>query len=334
MSTLLDRFSLAGEPIGDDAEIFFSFDDVPLDTPGEDGDQTVLQETQEAKKPLILPGDKEFVDHPVALRALAGVVPLAAIPVKKNAVVPAIKRELKYKAGGAYMKGPDVEAVDRVLWRAEIYKKVPGKPFRRNYGPGMRDQVKKLQHKLRLKVDGVYGEATHRAAAKYFDARAIWLYQQYHAVAPKPLPADMIVAAAMIGYNYRSRIHYTQGGSRMYLTRNKVKPQDVSKHNVIWEDCSSFATWLYWQAGLPDPNGFGYNGFGYTGTLVNHGQRVWTNEAPIGALTFYGGGYPYSHVVIRISRAGRVISNGNEAGPSIYESTYYRPDVRQTHKYF
>jgi hypothetical protein len=51
-------------------------------------------------------------------------------------------------------------------------------------------------------------------------------------------------------------------------------------------DCSSFATLVYKAANLPDPNGFGYNGSGFTGTLVPNG--VWKNKGAPGDMAFYG----------------------------------------------
>lgn len=61
---------------------------------------------------------------------------------------------------------------------------------------------------------------------------------------------------AMYGYTKRGSIHYTQGWLRMEGVKNKLKPPAYPH----WEDCSSFATWCYWVAGLKDPNGLGYNG--------------------------------------------------------------------------
>jgi hypothetical protein len=53
-------------------------------------------------------------------------------------------------------------------------------------------------------------------------------------------------------------------------------------------DCSAFVTLCYKAAGAPDPNGFSYNGQGYTGTLWNHGNLVPEAQARPGDLVFYG----------------------------------------------
>ena len=60
--------------------------------------------------------------------------------------------------------------------------------------------------------------------------------------------------------------------------RDKVQPPDVPSY----EDCSSFATWCYWTADAPDPNGLGYNGSGYTGTQVQHGHQVDVSRHRVG----------------------------------------------------
>jgi cell wall-associated NlpC family hydrolase len=98
-----------------------------------------------------------------------------------------------------------------------------------------------------------------------------------------------------------------------------------------WEDCSSFATWCYWAAGAPDPNGLGYNGFGYTGTQILCGRE--TAEPRPGDLCFYG---PLrdriTHVAIYVGN-GRVVSHGRERGPELYGSISYRPDLQQIRAY-
>lgn len=74
-------------------------------------------------------------------------------------------------------------------------------------------------------------------------------------------------------------------------------------------DCSAFATLVYKEAGAPDPNGRGYDGYGYTGTLAAYGTRV---SGPPQALdlAFYGGPYPYGHVAVCIN-AEEVVSFGH-----------------------
>ena len=69
----------------------------------------------------------------------------------------------------------------------------------------------------------------------------------------------------------------------------------------------------------------GYNGFGYTGTLINHGTRVSASNLRLGDLVFYGR-YGITHVAIYVG-FGRVVSHGSESGPLLL-STYYRSDLQ------
>lgn len=74
-------------------------------------------------------------------------------------------------------------------------------------------------------------------------------------------------------------------------------------------DCSGFATLCYKQANLPDPNGLGYTGQGYTGTLLAHGRRT-SNPQP-GDLAFW---HNPDHVCVYIGD-GQCIGFGSPPGP-------------------
>src|SRR5262249_4886351 len=100
--------------------------------------------------------------------------------------------------------------------------------------------------------------------------------------------------AALVMINNQPRIHYTQGPLRMQGVRKKLHLPNYP----IWEDCSSSVTWLFYQAGAPDPNGLNYNGYGFTGTQVAHGTRINSSEIQAGDLVFYGPGPNRSHVVM------------------------------------
>lgn len=97
-----------------------------------------------------------------------------------------------------------------------------------------------------------------------------------------------------------------------------------------WADCSSFVTWVYWVAHLPDPNGLEYRA-GFTGTLATHGFRVSFTSLKPGDLVLYGGPYPYRHVTIYIGN-GLVVSHGSQSGPHI-ASTFYRWDAAEARRY-
>ena len=52
-------------------------------------------------------------------------------------------------------------------------------------------------------------------------------------------------------------------------------------------DCSSFVILVYKEASCPDPSGSGFNGYGFTGTLVANGTPVLVPQ--VGDLVFYRG---------------------------------------------
>lgn len=111
-------------------------------------------------------------------------------------------------------------------------------------------------------------------------------------------------------------IHYAQ--VRPYPKRAKTLPMTT--------DCSGFATLAYKFAGAPDPNGLGYNGQGYTGTLLQHGTKIawggptgqYEGKTPRpGDLVIFGDA-PGHHVTVYLRTVGGAwvtCSHGQEIGP-------------------
>ena len=128
-----------------------------------------------------------------------------------------------------------------------------------------------------------------------------------------------IVAAAMFGMYHREMIHYSQSSLRMTDFR---PPPNVPQNT----DCSAYATWCYKSAGAPDPNGSNYNGYGYTGTQVQHGQALRSvSQLRQGDLIFYRGSASVpDHVVIFVGY-GLCVSHGKEAGPLLQKITWDSP---------
>lgn len=276
---------------------------LPLDTPGKDGNNV------SAAEPLA-PTEEEFALW-AKLDFEASAPLLLAGPRKRRAIYVPLKRHVKLGT-----LGPDAFAVKRALSKAG-YGKWGGwgsKP--KLFGPYAVRNLKAFQKKKGLKADGEYGRATHNALAKHFDAHGRWLMGQVVVFSPEELKRQKIVATAMHGYNNRYSIHYTQSWLRMSGVKGRLRPPAFGRY----EDCSSFATWCYWVAGVSDPNQLGYNGYGYTGTLADHGTRISTASMKPGDLVFYGS-YPHSHVTVYIG-AGRCVSHGNESGPSILPYNY------------
>lgn len=172
-------------------------------------------------------------------------------------------------------------------------------------------KIKRFQKEHGISQSGWLGPVTFKALAPYFDDYSISLYM------PKEKTLrEKVVEAARYFVSIEPRVHYTESASRMTIVRKRLRPP-VADGIDIWEDCSSFDTGLYWIAGAPDPNGRGYDGQGYTGTLYPRGRSVTAAGARPGDLVFYGWDSRINapaHVALYIGN-GRVISHGSEAGP-------------------
>lgn len=141
-----------------------------------------------------------------------------------------------------------------------------------------------------------------------------------------------IKRAAMLSYRYRGSVHYTQGAARWQGISRRRRGRKGQYPN--YADCSSLATWCYWDAvidyGCRDfVNGAGWQA-GFTGTMVRHGKRI-PRPRNVGDLVFYGGSLSLpSHVAIYVGR-GLVVSHGSERGPLLVPWNY-RP-VMQVRRY-
>jgi cell wall-associated NlpC family hydrolase len=146
---------------------------------------------------------------------------------------------------------------------------------------------------------------------------------------PKLTARERAVRAAMLGYQHRDAIHYTQDavlrwegihqGLRAYKGRF---PQHA--------DCSSYVTWCLWdalggpQAGPDIVNAANWKA-GFTGTQLGHGHEVAMNRAQPGDLAFYGPSRSSINHVTIVVAPGRVVSHGQESGPLLLPLDYSRP---------
>lgn len=112
-----------------------------------------------------------------------------------------------------------------------------------------------------------------------------------------------IVAAARWGIANEPRIHYGQ-----------VRPVPLGRGLPLTTDCSGFVTLCYYLAGAPDPNGLGYSGQGWTGTLLAHLPR--TAALRRGDIVVWGV-YPGRHcaLVLEPGDDPLLCSHGQERGP-------------------
>lgn len=189
-------------------------------------------------------------------------------------------------------------------------------------------------------IDGVFGDKTALACEKAkfrYGYPSVDIKPSYGDVLNgylkgKPLPADYkvrvvarqgetfaefeqlairhkIVAIAQWGVHNTHDIHYQQR-----------RPIDGTNHPYqlpLYTDCSGFVTLCYEWAGAPDPNGRGFDGLGYTGTLLQHMKHIQGNLAKIADLCVFGA-YPGRHVVVAVGGPHSnpsVISHGKEGDP-------------------
>jgi hypothetical protein len=128
---------------------------------------------------------------------------------------------------------------------------------------------------------------------------------------------DLAIQAASLALRNGATIQYTMGPKRW---------DGINRNRKAWrgeyprfQDCSSFATWCLWHGldhfGVKDiVNGQQWRA-GFTGTMLDHGQRVTRANVLRGDLLFYANANrQINHVTIYIG-GGMVISHGSEPGP-------------------
>jgi hypothetical protein len=116
---------------------------------------------------------------------------------------------------------------------------------------------------------------------------------------------DQIVGVARWGVRNAARIHYAE-----------ARPMPLRRDLPLTTDCSGFVTLCYFLAGAPDPNGLGYIGQGYTGTLLRHLPHIGRAEAQPGDIVVWGR-YPGRHcaVLLETGEDPLLASHGQERGP-------------------
>jgi hypothetical protein len=79
-----------------------------------------------------------------------------------------------------------------------------------------------------------------------------------------------MVSNCLWGVQHNADIHYSQA---------RPMPIGTAVHALPFlTDCSGFATLMVKWSGAGDPNGSGFNGQGYTGTMLGHCEHITAAE--------------------------------------------------------
>lgn len=209
--------------------------------------------------------------------------------------------------------GPNVRILQRGLLKAGVrHKKVTAR-----FGDTTRKNVQHFQAKHHLLVDGQVGQHTWEALQPYFDGLDLWIHDQWEKHKPRPTaslaPREKVVKFAFYYLHNAGIVHYLQ--QRPY--QEIVCPPELNNYL----DCSEFVINAYKCAGLPDPSGYNYDGYGNTYTMLDNprGRRVRTTRP--GDLVFYSNP---SHVITATDSVNG-ISNGSEGGPYFVSQNYRVP---------
>lgn len=247
--------------------------------------------------------------------------------------------------------GEDVLAVKRAIARAGFW---PWQEFSEKYhekfARGKKRPTKRINQGVagfkrskNINVPIVYDKETHdklvgtrvpegkpNEGEWVFDKTARVLYNGFEDISPE----EEVLAEI---YKYWDELVDNQG-SVHYSQMRPWRKIDPIRY-PIWLDCSSTCIYTAWLAGAksPDPVN-GYNGYGYTGTLISGGFRIASNDVARYAkkhliLAFYGSSRWNTKHVVSVREMNRVYSNGSEAAPDIYTTPYYRGDFIEFRAY-
>ena len=105
----------------------------------------------------------------------------------------------------------------------------------------------------------------------------------------------------------------------------------LTRELPLTTDCSGFATLCYFLAGAPDPNGNGYDGRGWTGSLLERMESIPPIAVRAGDIVVWGP-YPGHHcaIVLEPGDDPLLCSHGQERGPLAIRfsaESLYQPTV-------
>lgn len=106
--------------------------------------------------------------------------------------------------------------------------------------------------------------------------------------------------------------------NRQGFTYEEIRPMPSlanEQGRTPWTgDCSSWVTQCYKWAGAPDPTGNGYNGWGNTLSLLDHGKLIAETDLKPGDVIVFGPRWDASHQHTVISLGGDLVSSMGHPG--------------------
>lgn len=187
---------------------------------------------------------------------------------------------------------------DSVLAAGRAYRKLLGDKAQNLttgfYGVGLQDDVTLAERMHGLKVDTFIGPSDWALLEPHVDAYGRWLLAH-----DDPIARNREALMRSCDWALAHATHWVY---------QQKRPMGSSMRLEFSMDCSETATLLYKDAGLTDPNGREYDGFGNTDTLLGHGPQVAAKNRKPGALVFYANP---SHVTICLRDVTRVLSFGH-----------------------
>lgn len=178
------------------------------------------------------------------------------------------------------------------------------------YGAGLLHDVQLAERQHGLKADNLIGGGggDWTLLAPHVDAYGRWLLAHDD---PTERVREQLMRSCDWLWANRGRYRYEE-----------VRPMAASLRGATIMDCSETVTLLYKDAGCPDPNGLGYDGYGDTSYLMAHCPHISFSKRKPGALVFYANPW---HVSIVLRDTSRVLTFGHN--PIEEEPWDYRSPV-------
>lgn len=210
--------------------------------------------------------------------------------------------------------GGDVRALQRALIAADCRTVPATGEFRKI----TRRNVILFQRRHGIHKDlGVVRANTWRALHPYWDSYSRYLVLHTHIAPPLTDKIDKFVKVAWQHYDARP-LRYVQERPMRNIT-----PIDR------YLDCSEYVAACAHAAGLPDPSGFGWNGYGNTDSFLAHMPRPAAPQR--GDLAFYSGPSHVTIIVGSVRKYGLMcLSNGSDYGPRYLNVSYRTPTAFRT----